>query len=206
MDFGLATGATHAGFRVCNQVLEVGNAIRNQRQEAQLHCCWIAARIGDDARTPDLCTVDLGQSIYRFPHQVRGRVLDAVPFFPRRDVLDAEIRGNVDHFDAGIDQRLRLMHGDGIRRCEEHHVALLECGLRRCAEIDVDAPAQARKHCGDGSACLLARSDGRNLTIRMLREQAQQLDARVAGAAHHSDPEHCVRHRWSMCRNSAESL
>jgi hypothetical protein len=59
----------------------------------------------------------------------------AVPFFPQRDVLDAEIRRQVDDANTRLQQHLRLLHRDAVGRGEEHHIATsLERRILRVAE------------------------------------------------------------------------
>jgi len=97
--------------------------------------------------------------------------------------LDAEVRRQVDHLDAGRQQLGRLGHRHAMRGGEEHHVALLQVGLVRAREGDVDATAQRRKHIGHRQAVFLARGDRGQLHIRMNGQQPQQFHARVSGSA-----------------------
>ena len=115
---------------------------------------------------------------------------DLVPFLERGLVLQAEVGREVDHFHAGRDQLGGLGHGDAVRGREEHDVALLQVGLVRARERDVDVAAQRGKHVGDGQAVFLARSDGGQLRLGVGSEQAQQFHARVAGAANDANFDH----------------
>ena len=58
-------------------------------------------------------------------------------------------------------------------------------------ERQLDAPAQAREHRRHRRARLLARGDRLQLDLRMLREQPQQLDARVPRSADDARLDHC---------------
>ena len=84
----------------------------------------------------------------------------------------------------------RLRHRDAVRRREEHDVAVGEIGLRGIGEREVVAAAQAGEHVGDRGARLAARGDRAHVRLRMRAEQAQQLDAGVAGAADDADLQH----------------
>jgi hypothetical protein len=88
-------------------------------------------------------------------------VAHAVPLFPQRDVLDAEIGRQVDDLDTGFEQFRRLLHGDAVGGGEEHHVALVQRRILGVAEVQADETAQAGKHVGDRLAGVAARGDGR---------------------------------------------
>jgi hypothetical protein len=60
----------------------------------------------------------------------------------------------------------------------------------RILEFQIQASAQARKHARDVGAGVAPRSDGNDLHLRVLRQQAQQFDTGVAGAADDSDLDH----------------
>jgi hypothetical protein len=168
-------------------MFKIDHRVLDQRQKTKLHRRRIAAGVGDNARAPDTLAVDLGQAVNRFRHKLGARVLGAVPLFPRRDILDAEIGRDVDHAHAGIDQHPGLLHRDAVGRGEEYDVALLERGVRRRAESEINPAAQIGKHHRDRRARFLTRSNYLELAMRMLRQQAQQFDTGIAGAAHDSD-------------------
>ncbi len=51
-------------------------------------------------------------------------------------------------------------------------------------------PAQVREHVGDLHSILRAGGDHHHFGLRMLSEQAQQFDARIACAAYDTDLDH----------------
>ena len=163
---------------------EVDDAGLEQRQEAELHRGRIAAGIRDDARLADALAVHLAAG--RTPPRAPAPGQACFILYQRshsRDVLHAEVRREVDHAHAGVEQRARLVHGDAVRRGEEHDVARRQRFARGLGELEIDAAAQVGEHAAHRRAGFLARGDRRQLAPRMLREQAQQLDARVARAA-----------------------
>jgi len=67
---------------------------------------------------------------------------------------------------------------------------------------------QARVHVGHGQTSLLAGGDGLDLDLRVLRQQAQQLDPGVAGATDDADLDHLRSFQLERrhCRNNANTL
>ena len=59
-----------------------------------------------------------------------------------------------------------------------------------CVNASDDAAAQAREQRAHRRARFLARGDRREFDLRMLREQPQQLDAGISGAADDSGLDH----------------
>jgi hypothetical protein len=132
-----------------------------------------------------------GQAVDALGEQVRARVRHLVPALEHRRVLQAEIGGEVDDLHAGAEQLARLRHRDAVRRREEHEVALAQPGLVGLDERQrVVAAAQAREHVDDARPGVLARRDRAHGDLRMLREEPQELDPGVPGAADDADVDH----------------
>jgi len=139
-----------------------------------------------------MASVQFSQAVGGFIQQAWACVLDLVPFFKDRLVLDTEIRRQVDHLDAGRQQRRRLGHGHAVRGGEEHHVALAQVGLVGRREGDVHAAAQRREHIGNRQAIFLARRDSRQLHIRVDCQQSQQFHSGISGAADDANFDHVL--------------
>ena len=77
-------------------------------------------------------------------------MLHLVPALPLGEVLQAEIGRQVDDPRARVEHRARLVHGDAVRRGEEHHVAAGQRAGVGLGEGELDAPAQAREHAATG--------------------------------------------------------
>ena len=187
---GLATGSGHAALAVGDQAGRVNDFGFDQGQEAQLHRSRIAAGVGHHAGRADGVAVDFRQAVHRLGHQLRRGMGHAVPFFPFGDVLDAEIRRKVDDPHAGFDQTHGFLHGDAVGGGEEHHVAAGEVCFVRRSECQINPAAQARIHGIDAQPGFLARSDGRELDIRMTAQKTQQFHTGVAGAADDTHLDH----------------
>ena len=59
----------------------------------------------------------------------------AIPLFPLGDVLDPEIRRQIDYSYARIEQCGRLLHGDTVRRGKKNHIASCKICFRRVFEL-----------------------------------------------------------------------
>ena len=187
---GLLAGAADPGFAVGNQVLAVDDPRFQQGNEPELNGRGIAPGRTDDARLADRLPVELRQSVRRFREQIRTRVGQLVPLLEHGRVGEAEIRCEIDHFDAGAHELPRLRHGDPMRRGEEDDMAAIEAGLFLAGELQAHAAAQVGKHVRDSGACLGPGGDGRKLGVGMLRQQAQQFHARITRSANDSDFDH----------------
>ena len=194
MRLRLASRPADARLGIGDQVPRIDGTRLKQRQKAELHRGRIAAGIGDDARLADGLAVDLGQAVDRLRYQLGAGVLHLVPFFPFGHVLYAKVGGNIDQAHAGVYQPPRIVHGDGVGRGEEHHVALLQRRRRGVGKGEVDMTAQAGKQLAHRHPRFLARGNGAQFSLRMLRQYAQQLNAGVSGASDHADLDHFPLH------------
>ncbi len=192
VDLRLAPCPGHARGAVGDQVRRVDQLVLEQRRVAQLHRGRVAAGVADEAGLLDGLAVDLGQAIHRLGQQIGAAVRHAVPLLKFSQVLQAEISGQVDHLDARGQQLARLRHGHAMRRGEEHDVAGFQIGFVRRHERQVNMATQAGVHVGDRHASFLAAGDGLDLDLGVLRQQAQQFDARVARATNDADLDHDV--------------
>ncbi|MCY1546217.1 hypothetical protein D9M68_822060 [compost metagenome] len=164
-----------------------------QRGQAQQHRGGIAAGVADHTSLGDGFAVQFHQAILGFGQDVRAGMGNLVPAFKGGDVLQTEVRSQVDDAGARGDQFLGLGHGHPMGRCEEHHVAVRQRGLFRRGKGELHAAAQVRIHVGDRQSVFLAGRDGGQFHIGMLRQQAQQFNAGVAGAADDADLDAGVR-------------
>ena len=77
-----------------------------------------------------------------------------------------------------------------IRRRKENHVAGGEVARRGIFKAKIDAPAQVRIDTRDRRPGFASRRNGDNFNVRMLRQQAQQLDTGISGATNDTDLDH----------------
>ena len=111
-------------------------------------------------------------------------MLHAIPLLPHGNILDAKIRRQIDHAHTGCEQFTRLLHGNAIGRRKKHHVAIFQTCILRLAEFQVNVPAQIRKHIRHRHTGFLARGNCHHLSLRMTRQQTQQLNAGITCATH----------------------
>src|SRR5204862_402974 len=71
-----------------------------------------------------------------------------------------------------------------VRRRKEHDIAARERFRVRRAKREVDVAAQALEHRANRRAGFLARGDGAQLGLRVVRKQPQELDSRISGPAY----------------------
>src|SRR5690606_13593085 len=115
-DLRLATSTTGTRFTVSNQAARIDDACTQQRQKAKLHSRRIAAGIRNETRALDGFAIDFAKTIHGFVEQMWARVRHAVPLLPHLHVLDPEVGGEVDDFDASIEQILCHLHRSAVRR------------------------------------------------------------------------------------------
>ena len=97
--------------------------------------------------------------------------------------LEAALAGSLEPARVSSEARVRLRHGHAVGRGEEDDVAVSQRSLFRGRECKLHTAAQVRVHVGDGQAVFLAGRDGSQFHVGMLRQQTQQFDAGIAGAA-----------------------
>jgi len=105
-------------------------------------------------------------------------------------IAQPEVGGEIDDARTGGEKLARLRHRDAVRSREEHDAAALKIRLRGLGEREIVVAAQAREHLRDAGAGIVARRDRDDLGVRVLREQPQQLDAGITGAADDADFDH----------------
>src|SRR6266852_2805089 len=190
MLFGFLSGTAHPGLRVRDQVIEVDGPGFRKRQQAELNRGRIAPGIRHQACALDSCAIRFRQTVNRLGEKLRRGVLDLVALLPLGCALDAKIGREIHDAHAGLHERPRLTHRDGVGRREKHHVALGEVRLPRVRVRKRHGTAQARNKLRYRSAGLFARSDRDELRLRVAREDAQQLDPGITGPAHDADFDH----------------
>jgi hypothetical protein len=101
---------------------------------------------------------------------------------------DAKVGSQIDHAHSRVEQGRCLLHRHPVRGGEEDQIAALQVGRGWILEFQPQSAAQARKHLRDGvPASPRDVMAGTILHFRVLRQQAQQFDTGVAGAADDSD-------------------
>ncbi|GAB6049912.1 hypothetical protein JCM16106_07560 [Hydrogenophilus islandicus] len=117
-------------------------------------------------------------------------MLHPVPALPRRNVTQAKVGGKIDHPHPFRKEPRRLFHRDAVGCGEEDEIALLQWRFIGMSEKSIDAPPERREKRGNGCACLAARGDRMEHNLRMSREKAQKLYARVTCSANDTDTNH----------------
>ena len=116
----------------------------------------------------------------------------AVPFFPGRDVLDPEIRGQVNKPDAGGKQIRCLGHRGGIWRCKKHEITVPVGIQGGFTEFQIDQATEIRKQFGNRSTGLAAGGYDFHAGLRMPRQQAHQFDTGIPGTTNYSNLYHSI--------------
>ena len=195
--FRLAAGARDARLRVGDQMVEIDDAALEERQEAELHRRRIAAGVGDDARLADRARGSLpaGRTpprrtssghacfiLYHCSHSATSLRRKSAAMSMMRTPASTSARASF------------IATPFGVAKNTTSHAR--QRVARRLGEFE-----RRRGRAGSGTCRrrgmpgFLARGDDRELAVRMLREQAQQLDAGVAGAADDADLDRFLRHR-----------
>ena len=78
-----------------------------------------------------------------------------------------------------------------MRRGEKHHVTGAQCPRIRDAEVQIVIVAtQIRVHIGDAGSVLRARGDDLDPSLRVLRQQPEQLNTGVTGSTNNANFDH----------------
>ena len=112
-------------------MIEVDGPGFDKGQQAELNRGRIAARVRHQARVLDLSAMRFRKAVHRLGEKLGRCVLHLIPLLPLGDFPYAEIGRQVHDAHAGLDQRPRLAHRDGIGCREKHHVAAAEVRLGR---------------------------------------------------------------------------
>ena len=126
-----------------------------------------------------------------------------VPFLPLGQILEAKIGRQVDDPHAGFQQPRRLFHRYAVRRGEKHHVAALRSAVAGSENRSIDVAPQAGKHPQPAMPASLREVIADNLRAGMLRQDPQQLDSGVPGAADDADLDHLFLYSISRIKSSA---
>ena len=114
----------------------------------------------------------------------------AIPFFPRRNILQAKVCRQIDHLDARIQQRAHLLHGNAGGGGKEHQITFLEMRLVGMRERQIHITAQTGEHLTDRRTGIGTRSNHLQSHLRVRRQQTQQFDPGVACSANYADFDH----------------
>ena len=139
----LASGAGNPGLCIGDEMIRIHDAGFQQRQKAKLDAGRITAGIRHQPRLADVLPVYLRQAIHGLGDEFGTRVLHAVPLLPQRHVLDAEICGQVNDANAGIEQAPRPPHRHAVGGGEEHYIAPGERRILGIGEFQGNTPPQA---------------------------------------------------------------
>ncbi len=170
--------------------LRIDHAGFQQRDETQLHRRRITARIGDQARLPDLFPVHFRQAVHRLVNQFGASVGHAIPFFPYRNVLQTKVRSQIDYLCTRIQQLPNLLHRDAVRGRKEHQIAFFQMGLVGMGEREIHITAQTGEHPADRHAGIGARCYCLQRDLRMDRQQPEEFYPGVTCPAYYANFDH----------------
>ena len=177
---GAGFGGTHLHLDD-DRLGRIDQPVLHQRKERQIGRRGVAPHPADVTRRPHFRAVQFRQPVDELLHPLRRFVFVPVPFFIQRQILQPEIRREVDDFsgEGGImvDCFLRL----AVREGEEQHVA----GLERLARDELHRRPLAQLRMGrvDVFADVPLRRGLDHLHLRMPEQHPQQFAAGVAGGA-----------------------
>src|SRR5207302_3366764 len=127
-----------------------------------------------------------GYPVHRFGQELR-RAMVAIPAPVNGGITKTKVRGEVDHAPAATEQVAGETCGRPVRQRQEDQLTRGGgVGFRRPERL-VDDSGQEGIHLGGGTAAVLLRGEVHELDGGMLREDAQQRNARVSGGAEHRD-------------------
>jgi hypothetical protein len=123
-------------------------------------------------------------------------VFGVVPRLVDVRILEAEVSGEVEYRQAGVQKRGRQGQGRGVRHRKEHDVRR----ARERSDVGLDegetAAGQRRIEILDSPTGVGRGGDSSDLELGMAQQQAHELDPRVSRSTDDRDPDHdapCVR-------------
>ena len=168
----------HRAIPVHESLLEEGVNAENRRG-------GVAPGAGDEARSPYLFTVQLGDAVYEVLHEIRPRVCSAVPALVLVRIVETKVGAQVDQLRRQRLERLDAFHGLAVGQAEEQQVARLQ--LVHAAKPELRPLAQVGMGLEHELAGEALRGDLAHLHPGMPQQQAQELPAGVAGRPHDGD-------------------
>ena len=156
---------------------QTGLQQRNQRHD---DARGVTARARDESRALDFVRTGLWQRVNGLREQFGRGMRVSVKLFIQRRAAQAEIGTQIDHFDAQLQQRLRVFDRHTVRQSQKRD--LRACGLQsgriRRGErerIRHSHAFETRKLLRERLSGQRARRDRDEFGIRMAQEQPQQL-------------------------------
>ena len=185
----LAPRAAHPAHRIRDDPLRLDQLRPQERQHRQQDARGITPRRRDQHRSLDLAPVNLRQSIHTLRQQLRRRMIVTVKFLVTLRALQPEIRAQINHHAARVDQRHRELRRHAMRQRQEDNLRLLREQLRvRLSEAQAarrGMTRELREHLPHRQPRALPARHRRQLDLRMLHEQPHQFLARVTRRADH---------------------
>ena len=178
-----ALAGAHLHFH--HRAVRVHQSLFEKRVDAEDRGGGVAAGAGDEAGSPDLLPVQLGDAVHELRHEVRARVRLAVPTFVLAGIVQPEVRAQVHQLRRQPLERLDALHGLAMGQTQEQHIARLQ--LIHLAELELGALAQVGMGLEGELARVALRGHLAHLHPRVSQQQAQQLAAGVAGRADDGD-------------------
>ena len=164
-----------------------GEARLHERRHGERDGGRIAARVRDEPRARELRARELGQAVARLGEE-RGRgVREPVPARIRGRILEPERAGEVDHADPALEQSRRELRGHLGGRREERPGGLEATRLGEREVREGRGGAGERQPVAGARVRPAVRVDRREGGARVAREEAGELEARVAGGADDRD-------------------
>ena len=84
------------GLRINDKGIRIDQPFLHQRICRQNRTGCVAARIGNQSGIFHFIAVHFAKAVHRLPDKLRALVLNLVPFLIHRNILDTEIRGQID--------------------------------------------------------------------------------------------------------------
>ena len=137
---------------------------------------WVAARVGDQVGRGHLVAVQLRQAVDGLLQVLGARVLDLVPGLVLVEVLQPEVRADVDRLDAALERLLEPRRACRVGQRREHHVDALG-HLIRDGNVDL---REVWEHLGKLLAGGAPSRDSGNLDFGMSVQDARELDSGVS--------------------------
>ena len=185
---GLAPGTADAAQRVGDDLLGIDQPGLEQRNGRQQDARRVTAGRGDERRVGDGVAPEFRQPVNGLGQPLRRGVFGAVKLVVRVGVVEAEVGAQVDHRHTALGQRHGKLGGDAVGQGEENGLRLIgEQVDRRLGKRQVTGSGmagEAREDRGHRLAGILARSQHRQVDVRMLKQQAHQFLAGVTGGTH----------------------
>ena len=177
IDFSACSG--HSAVRGNNDVFRRCKPRRKNRRGRQDNACRVTSRTCNQVCLFNLVAITFGKPVNRFFQKIGSGMIHSVILFVFCGGTDTEVRTDVDHFHARLDQRGRIFGGKPMGQSKKRDIAGLGNRLDiRSGKFQLIV-AESRKDVGDILSRLFSGCNHTQIDFRVPDQKTDQLLTRI---------------------------